>query len=86
MSLTHAYWNPPIIKAGESSTFTVEGIPSTGYITGPGAPSGDVNVPGTFTHTFQSAGRYTWSYNTEKLGKEITPGGGQSAFANIIVN
>ena len=86
MSLTQTYWNPPMIKAGESSTFTVEGIPTTGHIVGEGAPTGDVEVPNTFTHKFTTAGRFTWHYNTEKGNKELSADGGQSAFATVIVS
>jgi hypothetical protein len=85
MSLTNAYWNPPMIKAGESSEFHLDGPATTGKIKGENAPTGDISVPSVTKVTFPTAGRYTWTFSDTHLGNHAMDGG-QSAFALIIVS
>jgi hypothetical protein len=85
MSLVNAYWNPPMIKAGESSQFILEGPAGTGKIAGQNAPATSVSVPSVTTVTFPAAGRFQWIYSDEYPGTHQTTGG-SSAFAMIIVS
>jgi len=85
MSLVNAYWNPPMIKAGETSQFILEGPAGSGKVKGANAPSGTINVPSVTTVTFPIAGRFQWIYADEHPGT-YQANGGSSAFATIIVS